>query len=245
MVVTVHPPALFGIVEEGVYRSQAPVEENLPFLAGLKLRTVIFLSPEVLIRGVVDWMHENNIQLSNLGLQFWKPDPSWTPLCDDLVKASLEMVLDVRNHPILLCCASGVYQTAPLVGCLRRVQNWNLTAVLDEYRAFAGGRARLVHEQYAELFDTDLITVPQHAPAWFVDYNLIDPRLEMVEKEALEAQLRSAEAIPEDQRTQEDGLLLRRCMFELRLMEQAWSSMLVSPGVAFSKQSILDDEDDD
>lgn len=85
-----------------MYRSQAPTEENLPYLARMKLRNVLFLSPEVidvrccpnkaqppdpkpqtsrsspkalqvLMRGVVDWMADNNVVLHNLGLQRWKP----------------------------------------------------------------------------------------------------------------------------------------------------------------------------
>ena len=39
------------------------------------------------------------------------------------------MLLDAQNHPILVCCTSGIFQTAPLVGCLRRLQNWSLTAI--------------------------------------------------------------------------------------------------------------------
>ena len=68
--------------------------------------------------------------------------------------------LDARNHPVLVCCTSGIFQTAPLVGCLRRVQNWGLTAILDEYRAFAGPKGRIAHEQYIEFFDVDLVTLP-------------------------------------------------------------------------------------
>lgn len=71
----------------------------------------------------------------------------------------MHVQLDAGNHPVLVCCTSGIFQTAPLVGCLRRVQNWSLTAILDEYRAFAG-KARLTHEQYIEFFDVDLVTLP-------------------------------------------------------------------------------------
>lgn len=54
---------------QGIYRSQAPLEDNLPFLSRLNLRTVLHLSPEVLIRGVVDWMDEKRVTLYNMGLQ--------------------------------------------------------------------------------------------------------------------------------------------------------------------------------
>eukprot|EP00960_Hanusia_phi_P034674 751229-Hanusia_phi.AAC.1 len=170
------PPNAFGIVQQGLYRSNAPVDENLPFLTGLHLKTVLYLSPEVLLRSVVEFFKEKNVDLHNLGVQAWKPDPHWTPICDDFIKDALEIVLDHRKHPLLICCTSGVFQTAPLVGCLRRLQNWSLTSILDEYRAFAGLKARLVHEQYIEFFDVDLVSLPvaEHLPPWFIDYNLVD-----------------------------------------------------------------------
>jgi protein tyrosine/serine phosphatase len=169
------PPALFGIVQPGVYRSNAPVDENLPFLALLNLRSVLYLSPEVLLKSVVDFFagdeSQRKVKLIEHGLESWRPDPSWTPVCDEFIKTALELILDIKNHPVLVCCTSGILQTAPLVGCLRRLQNWSLTSILDEYRAYAGSKARLVHQQYIESFDVDLVTFPSQLPPWFTDYN--------------------------------------------------------------------------
>jgi hypothetical protein len=90
--------------------------------------------------------------------------------------------------------------------------------VVGGCRAFAGTKARLMHEQFVELFDTDLVTLPQvskypltsstldskpqtlipdnlfqSAPSWFVDYHLVDPRQEQITRENLESQLRAIE----------------------------------------------------
>ena len=43
---------------------------------------------------------------------------------------------------------------------------WNLTSILEEYRRYAGQKVRLLNEQFMELFDTDLISVPPDAPEW-------------------------------------------------------------------------------
>jgi hypothetical protein len=40
-----------------------------------------------------------------------------------------------------------------LVGCLRKVQNWSLTSIFDEYRRFAGAKVRMLDQQFMELFD--------------------------------------------------------------------------------------------
>lgn len=35
-------------------------------------------------------------------MTFWRPLMDWRPIQDEVVKATLECLLDVRNHPILL-----------------------------------------------------------------------------------------------------------------------------------------------
>ena len=160
--------------------------------------------------------------------------------------------LDARNHPVLVCCTSGIFQTAPLVGCLRRVQNWGLTAILDEYRAFAGPKGRIAHEQYIEFFDVDLVTLPGgegRLPAWFTDYNLMDVRQQVAELEELRQQLSGLE---EKERQAAGGGLAeddqrekRRIVFALRCAEAQRSTIVCSPGIRMGKQSLIDDEDDD
>lgn len=56
-----------------------------------------------------------------------------------------------------------------VIGCLRRLQNWNLNSVVNEYRSFAGPKTRYVNEQFIELFDIDLVTIPRDPPQWFAE----------------------------------------------------------------------------
>ena len=53
-----------------------------------------------------------------------------------------------------------------LVGCLRKLQRWNLTAILEEYGRSAGSKVREANEQFIELFDTDLVSMSASRPAW-------------------------------------------------------------------------------
>mmetsp|Transcript_1961 Transcript_1961/g.5420 ORF Transcript_1961/g.5420 Transcript_1961/m.5420 type:complete len:230 (+) Transcript_1961:2-691(+) len=220
------PPHAFGIVEPGVYRCNSPSEENLAFLARLKLKTILYLSPAVLLRAVANFLQQSQITLHNLGLQAWRPEASWTPITQELMKDALELVLDVRNHPLLVCCTSGIHQTGTLVGCLRRLQGWGLTCTLDEYSLYAGNRVRVVHEQFIELFDTDLVRLPQHLPEW-----MILPRTLAQEEEQ------------EIERAQEEGDHGKAQT--LVLYRLAAPSKLVSPVVSFNAKSLVDDEDDD
>jgi hypothetical protein len=94
------PPPGFALVEAGVYRSATPTEESLHFLQTLKFRCVVFLSPEALPKHFQDFVTAHGIAVSHLGLKMWQEGPEWKAVSDDLVKESLEMVLDVALHPV-------------------------------------------------------------------------------------------------------------------------------------------------
>jgi protein tyrosine/serine phosphatase len=83
----------------------------------------------------------------------------------------------------MVMCASGIHQTGTLVGCLRRLQNWSLTSILVEYRSFAVHRStRFGDEQFIELFDVDLVTLPYNLPSWFIEQKKMIEQEEEEEK---------------------------------------------------------------
>ncbi|EAL67263.1 hypothetical protein DDB_G0280073 [Dictyostelium discoideum AX4] len=177
------PPALFGTIEPLLYRTNSLYPANFPFIKLLGLKTVVQLSPEVPIKAVSSFFQENNINLIHLGLKSWKVDISWKPLTDELIKECLEIVLNYDYYPLMITCTSGVHQTGVLVGCLRRLQNWNLTSILVEYKAFSGqSNTRYVNEQFIELFDVDLVTFPNKLPTWFIEQQkMLEEELEEFE----------------------------------------------------------------
>ncbi|CAG8483404.1 35099_t:CDS:2 [Racocetra persica] len=177
------PPEQFGNVEKGLYRSDMLSPPHLPFIKNLKLKTILLLSPEVPTRSVSNFLEENNIKLVHLGIKVWKPTPGWQPVSEELIKDGLEMVLDAENYPILVMCTSGIHETGTFIGCLRKLQNWNFTSIMVEYRSFAGNKARYVNEQFIELFDMDLITLPRNLPSWFIEQRKL---LQQEEKEGLD-----------------------------------------------------------
>ncbi|KJE97577.1 hypothetical protein, variant 1 [Capsaspora owczarzaki ATCC 30864] len=129
----VSPPDVYGIVEPNVYRSNFWHPSNFPFLKSLGLRTLLVLSPDKPLRPIADFCEDNSVNVIHLGLSAWKLDASsWKPVSDELVKEALEITLDVTTHPVMLMCSSGIHQTGTIVGCLRRLQNWNLTSILNE-----------------------------------------------------------------------------------------------------------------
>jgi len=83
-----------------------------------------------------------------------------------VILRGLGIILDTENYPLLMMDTQGRHRVGTLVGCLRKLQRWNLTAILEEYGRSAGSKARLANEQFIELFDTDLASIPQRRPTW-------------------------------------------------------------------------------
>eukprot|EP01104_Vermistella_antarctica_P004420 TRINITY_DN14876_c0_g1_i1.p1 TRINITY_DN14876_c0_g1~~TRINITY_DN14876_c0_g1_i1.p1 ORF type:complete len:218 (+),score=34.91 TRINITY_DN14876_c0_g1_i1:238-891(+) len=162
------PPATFGIVEADIYRTNVMHPINFSYVEGLHIKTVLNLSHEAPTRSSVSFFREHNINHLHLGLKTWRPDTTWKPVTEELVKDALEIVLNVNSHPVMIMCTSGVHQSGVVVGCLRKLQNWNLTSILQEYRSY-GHYTHSLNEQFIELFDTDLVTLPRSLPQWFID----------------------------------------------------------------------------
>ncbi|KAJ1980222.1 hypothetical protein H4R33_005533 [Dimargaris cristalligena] len=162
------PPDAFGTVEEGIYRSSdAITSDHYPFLRNLRLCHIVFLSTEVPSRAIQKFAAEEKINLIHLGLKAWQANLGWKPVSEELVKEGLELILNRNNIPVLLMCTTGLHETGAFVGCLRKLQHWNYNSIIFEYRSFAGKRSRYYIEQFIELFDTDLITIPSEVPPFF------------------------------------------------------------------------------
>lgn len=168
------PPENFAVVEPGLYRSGLPNPKNFAYVRSLRLRHVIILSPERPMRNTINFFENQGIKVSHTGIQGWRSQSSWKPIAEEVVKESLEIILRSTNHPTLVCDVGGVHLVGMVIGCLRRLQNWNLNSVVNEYRSFAGPKTRYNNEQFMELFDVDLVIIPPNPPIWFSEQQTVD-----------------------------------------------------------------------
>eukprot|EP01113_Clastostelium_recurvatum_P016435 TRINITY_DN19400_c0_g1_i1.p1 TRINITY_DN19400_c0_g1~~TRINITY_DN19400_c0_g1_i1.p1 ORF type:complete len:183 (+),score=44.23 TRINITY_DN19400_c0_g1_i1:43-549(+) len=162
------PPPNFGMVEDDLYRCGQPNELNFPFIEKLNLKKIVFLAPDEPSQQFLNFIEDQEIELLHLGVET-TPTPSshtWNPISEDVVISALRVVLDQASYPLAVMCNLGRHRTGTVIGCLRKLQRWNLTSIFEEYRRFAGSKVRLLNEQFIELFDTDLVAVPENAPAW-------------------------------------------------------------------------------
>eukprot|EP00656_Telonema_subtile_P048990 TRINITY_DN5998_c0_g2_i1.p1 TRINITY_DN5998_c0_g2~~TRINITY_DN5998_c0_g2_i1.p1 ORF type:complete len:177 (+),score=44.70 TRINITY_DN5998_c0_g2_i1:147-677(+) len=152
------PPFNFGYVEEDLYRCGLPIDLNFPFLEKLRLKTIIYLASEPPSQQFVNFVEDQEIELESL--EIGSRGTSTKPISEETILQGLSLVLNKDKYPICVMDTQGRHRVGTLIGCLRKLQRWTLTAILEEYRRFAGSKVRLANEQFIELFDLDLVSLP-------------------------------------------------------------------------------------
>ena len=145
------PPLNFSMVIPGVYRSGYPSKKNFPFLKKIGLKSILYLCPERYADNNMEFCRTHNIKVLQFGIEGNKEPFVHIP--EEAIRRAVEQLCDPRNHPILIHCNKGKHRTGVLVGCLRKVQQWSLTSIFDEYRRFAGSKVRMLDQQFIELFE--------------------------------------------------------------------------------------------
>ncbi|ODV85068.1 hypothetical protein CANARDRAFT_8196 [[Candida] arabinofermentans NRRL YB-2248] len=164
------PPLNFCPVERRLYRSGQPSAINHSFLEQLNLKSIIWLAIEDPQDNFLRFIDENNINFFyNLGYDSIDSN-SWDGLSESSIKQALEVIADEKNHPLLVCCGMGRHRTGTVIGCLRKLQGWNLASVSEEYRRFTGVRGgRILVELLIEAFDVGTIQIDKEvAPDWLI-----------------------------------------------------------------------------
>ncbi|KAI3886037.1 hypothetical protein MKX03_003618 [Papaver bracteatum] len=141
-------PCNFSVVESGVYRCSFPDSSNFSFIETLNLRSILCLCPDPYPEESLRFLQSKNIKLFQFGCQGTK----------DMITEALEVLLDVRNHPILIHCKHGKHRTGCVVGCYRKVKNWCLPCVLKEYQHFAGVKAGPTDMKFIENYDASCVS---------------------------------------------------------------------------------------
>ncbi|KAI8807698.1 hypothetical protein BJ742DRAFT_678767, partial [Cladochytrium replicatum] len=155
------PPDALGIVEKGFYM-YALQPDNFGYIRTLNLKSVLVLSTEVPTRQVISFFEDRKIAMTYRGhlVNVWKPNLGWRLISEELIKEGLSV------HPECGCARkSGIHETGMCVGCLRKLQYYSFNSIImevgKELRDLPGTKSRLANEQFIELFDLDLITLPQ------------------------------------------------------------------------------------
>ncbi|KAI5590361.1 hypothetical protein BDE02_04G002000 [Populus trichocarpa] len=135
------PPLNFAMVDNGIFRSGFPDSANFSFLQSLGLRSILYLCPEPYPEANYEFLKDNGIRLFQFGIEMCKE--SFANIPEETIREALKVILDVKNHPVLVHCKRGKHRTGCLVGCLRKLQRWCLSSIFDEYQRYAAAKARV------------------------------------------------------------------------------------------------------
>ncbi|KAJ3671905.1 hypothetical protein LUZ60_007984 [Juncus effusus] len=149
------PPYNFAMVDKGIYRSGFPKSENFGFLEALNLRSIVYLCPEPYPEENLEFLKSHGINLFQCGIEGHK-DPH-VKIPKDAITKALKVLLDIRNHPVLIHCNRGKHRTGTLVGCFRKLQYWCLSSIFEEYHRHAGIKARTGDLHFIEMFDVSCV----------------------------------------------------------------------------------------
>ncbi|RLV91509.1 putative tyrosine-protein phosphatase OCA1 [Spathaspora sp. JA1] len=169
--VRIVPPLNFCPVEQQLYRSGQPSIINQAFLNQLNLRTIIWLASEEPSDDFLEYCNSHSINIEFVSMvddDFDKHMNPWDSLNEPTIKRALELIVNNENYPCLVCCGMGRHRTGTVIGCLRRIQGWNLASVSEEYRRFTGARGgRILVELLVEGFDISSVHIDKDkAPEW-------------------------------------------------------------------------------
>lgn len=159
------PPFRHCLIEDGIYRGAQPSLKNMRFMRRLKLRTILSLIPEATgpSRDLREYCATEHIHLIWHQVDKYDDGFSHTP---QLVASILSQLVDPRNHPLFLHCRDGTHNTGLVVMCLRRLQNWSLPAIYDEFVRYTKSNAITFEEkQFVESFHAT-VSIPIHIPSW-------------------------------------------------------------------------------
>lgn len=149
------PPINFANVEDRVYRSGFPQPMNFRFLETLQLKSIIYLCPEPYPKENLEFLKEHNIRLFQFGIDGTK-EPS-VDVLRNIITEALTILIDVRIHPVLIHCKRGKHRTGCVVGSLRKLQNWCLPLILEEYKLHAGVKSRETDLKFLETYDVSYL----------------------------------------------------------------------------------------
>ena len=127
------PPLRYELIEERLHRGSYPTLRNLPFLARLRLKTLLSLTPEPPTPDLTSFAQAEGIELHH----FPVPQPvEGVAVPGSVLCAAVALMVELERLPLYLHCLDGRCVTGVLVGCLRRLQWWSMAGVVDEWARF-------------------------------------------------------------------------------------------------------------
>ena len=152
------PPDAFGIVTQSILRCGAISPTNFNFLSLYDFKTVLLINEDKPIQRIIDYLKSRNTKYTRIGIYSQRSSLQWRTQLDEL----LEYILNHDNQPMLISSSSTLH-LCTIIGCLRKIQGWDLCSIMEEFRRFTPEQPFSLYKNYIEMFDFDLVNIPENA----------------------------------------------------------------------------------
>jgi len=162
MVIT---PFRFSIVEQGLFRGAHPTPKNFRFLKRLQLKTIVSLTPSP-NEELQKFCQNQKITMKHFQVPKFKEEESAISLEPAIVAQVLQELISLKNLPLFMHCLDGAHNTGLVIMCLRKLENWTLSVIFNEFTRFT--RDSQVHSnesEFVENFKTQIM-IPTSIPNW-------------------------------------------------------------------------------
>ena len=246
------PPTGFTYIEDVICRCIGPLHRNhLSFLRTTDVKILINVSNEP-IYDIEYLIEKENYQVYDLFDNEQPINHSINGL-EDWVKKSLELILTLSYQgTILLIGNDDTCFDCLLIGCLRKVQEWTLVPILNEFRMLSNQKRIFDLEQFIELFNSDIINFTSDIPEFLVTHFLLKEEeqklLERVHNDSNINQDNEIRLSSNDNNDNDDNQLSEQHQIDQLFLKLFFSNMqsTISHGVKYDPNiTLIQDKDDD
>eukprot|EP00698_Gefionella_okellyi_P021654 TRINITY_DN7066_c0_g2_i1.p1 TRINITY_DN7066_c0_g2~~TRINITY_DN7066_c0_g2_i1.p1 ORF type:complete len:266 (+),score=27.25 TRINITY_DN7066_c0_g2_i1:38-835(+) len=157
------PPFRYEMVEDGLYRGAYPSMKNFRFLRRLQLKSIVSLTSSPPSLDLLEFCVVGDIRHFHFTVASSKEK---AVMRTHTVVQVLQTIIDPANLPLYIHCQDGVRASGIVIMCLRKLQRWNMTAIVAEYCRFTrGAEISRKESEYVESFKADIV-VPHAVPRW-------------------------------------------------------------------------------
>lgn len=161
---TIFPPARYAAVEDDVYRGGYPMPRNQTFLARLKLKTIVLLTPSPPTPALAAFASLHTIGLIHIRVDKHKES---IPISFNKVIAALLLLIDESLHPIYFGDLDGAVMVSVVAMCLRKLCGWPSAAILSEASRFLKDEECVEEMDFLARFTGDFeIPMSISVPKW-------------------------------------------------------------------------------
>lgn len=144
-------PTNFHPIGPGIYRSSYPQTAHFEKLQTFAFKTIITLVPEPIQEPNLTFMRAHGITYHHIHVLANKDPKSYTSAAT--VAQILRLVMDKRNHPVLIHCNKGKHRTGCITACFRKVTGWTTDACIDEYERYSTPKDRDLDKAFIRRFE--------------------------------------------------------------------------------------------